>query len=253
MPYFSFDNNKIFYRVKGSGQPLLLIHGNSVSSKMFQTVLKLYSKSYRTVVFDFPGHGRSSRLEKFETDFWYYNSKAASALLNHIGIDSTNVIGTSGGALVGINLALEHPEQVNFLVADSFEGEYPLESYIRTIRVDRERDKKKWMAKLYWWYFHGWDWKRVVDMDTDVNVEFAKTGKSFFHKSIADLKVPTLLTGSLKDEYCDHLDEIYKDLGKKNKALEIHMFKEGKHPALISNKTAFMKIFSSHLEKINKI
>lgn len=253
MPYFRFDNDKIYYRVKGHGPPLLLIHGNSVSSKMFNAVLKLYSKSYRTVVFDFPGHGRSSRLEKFETDFWYHNSKVASALLHHIGMEKANIIGTSGGALVGINLALEHPEKVNFLVADSFEGEYPLESYVKSIRKDRERDKKKWMAKLYWWYFHGWDWKKVVDQDTEVNIEFAKSGKSFFHKPISDLQVPTLLTGSMKDEYCNHLDEIYKDLVKKSKALDIHMFKEGNHPAMISNKTAFKNIFSSHLEKLNRI
>jgi len=251
MAYFNYQNNKVYYRILGKGEPLLLIHGNSVSSRMFSSIQKLYFKNNEVILFDFPGHGKSSRLGKFETDFWFYNAEVANALLEELNLKKVNVIGTSGGALVGINLAMEHPEKVNFLIADSFEGETPLGSYIKTIRRDRERDKKKWLAKFYWWYFHGWDWKKVVDQDTEVNIEFAKTGKLFFHQSISELQVPTLLTGSLEDEYCDHLDSIYNELKKNNPDLEIHLFKEGNHPAMLSNKKEFMKLFSMKIDQLN--
>lgn len=242
MPHFNFQGNRIHYKLSGNGEPLLLAHGNSVSSRMFSSVIGLYSKKYQVITFDFPGHGKSSRVEKFATDFWFYNSQVANALLEELKLEKVNVIGTSGGALVAINLALEHPEKVKFLIADSFEGDYPLESYIKTIREDRERDKKKWMAKFYWWYFHGWDWKKVVDLDTDVNIAFAKTGKSFFHKPISELNVPTLLTGSMQDEYCNHLDKIYSNLQQKNPALNIHLFEKGNHPAMLSNKKEFFQL-----------
>jgi pimeloyl-ACP methyl ester carboxylesterase len=248
MAYFNFQNHRVFYKTPGKGDPLLLIHGNSVSSRMFNSILKLYTNSFKVILFDFPGHGKSTRLEKLNTDFWYYNATVANALLNKLKLEKVAVIGTSGGALVGLNLALEHPEKVKFLVADSFEGGYPLESYIKTIREDRERDKKFGEAQLFWKLMHGEDWENVVDMDTEVNIEFAKTGKSFFHKSISELNVPTLLTGSKKDEYCHNLDEIYSDLKMKNPKLDVHLFNYGNHPAMLSNKNEFFELFRKQLK-----
>ncbi|WP_319590317.1 alpha/beta hydrolase [uncultured Draconibacterium sp.] len=249
MPYYKFENGKVFYEIFGEGEPLLLIHGNSVSSRMFHPIIKRYADNYKVILFDFPGHGKSSRLEKFETDFWYYNSKVANAMLEELNLKNVNVIGTSGGALVGINLALEHPDKVKSLVADSFEGETSLGTFVKTIREDRERDKQIEEAQFFWKDMHGTDWEKVVDMDTNVNIEFAKTGNSFFHKSISELDVPTLLTGSLEDEYCNHLDKIFEGLKDKNSALKIHIFEKGNHPAMFSNHEEFFKIASEFIAR----
>ena len=242
MAYFVFEQKHVFYRIKGKGSPILLLHGNTASSKMFNTVVNRYAKHFKVILLDFPGHGNSDREEKFETDFWHYNAKATYALINALKLENITIIGTSGGALVGINLALEHPECIKFLFADSFEGEYPLSSYIKSIEEDREKDKKKLFAKLFWYYCHGRDWEKIVDADTRVNMEFAKTGKAFFHKPISELKVPTLLTGSMQDEYCDHLDKIYAEFKGKNDLLEINMFEKGGHPAMLSNKNEFLNL-----------
>lgn len=248
MAFFNFENRKVYYRIVGHGSPLFLLHGNTASSKMFSQIIKKYSKEFQVILIDFPGHGKSEKVEKFETDFWYYNATATYALIEHLKLDQVSVVGSSGGALVAINLAMEHPERINYLIADSFEGEYPLPSYINSLEADREKDKRKFLAKLFWFYCHGFDWKKVVDLDTEVLIEFSKTGKSFFHQSISELKVPTLLTGSMKDEYCDHLDQIYGDLKRKNNGLEIHLFEEGNHPAMLSNKDEFFELIR---DKIN--
>ena len=248
MAYFEFENKKVYYKIQGQGEPLLLLHGNSVSSKMFAFLLSKYSKEFQSIVIDFPGHGKSDRLEKFPTDFWFYNSEVCNSLIEKLNLCNVNVIGTSGGALVAINLGLEHPEKIKNIIADSFEGEYPLPTYIKTIRTDREKDKKKLLAKLFWRYSHGKDWRKVVDLDTDVNLEFFDTGRSFFHKSISDLKPKTLLTGSMKDEYCSHLESIFKKLKDKNPRLDIHLFKEGKHPAMLSNKIEFINLVKDRLK-----
>lgn len=231
----------------GKGKPLLLLHGNTVSSKMFAQIKNQYAKEYKVILIDFPGHGKSEKLEQFETDFWFFNSQVCYALIKELKLEKVNVVGTSGGALVAINLALEHPELINYLVADSFEGEYPLKSYIDSIVQDRERDKKKLLAKLIWFYCHGFRWKKIVDADTKVNIEFAKSDASFFHKPIEELKVPTLLTGSMKDEYCNHLDKIYGNLKAKNNKLEIHLFEKGNHPAILSNKKHFFELIKEKI------
>ena len=248
MPYFKYDNKKVYYKIKGLGTPLLLLHGNTVSSKMFSQIIRKYAKEFQVILLDFPGHGKSDRLTEFEIDFWFYNSKVANALINELKLENTCVIGTSGGALVAINLALEHPEKVKYLIADSFEGEYPLPSYISSIENDRERDKKKILAKLVWYFCHGADWKKIVDLDTKVNIEFSKTEKSFFHKSISELNIPTLFTGSMEDEYCDYLDKIYGSLQEQNKDLKIHLFEKGSHPAIISNKEKFLKLIKEEIK-----
>ncbi|MFC0877865.1 alpha/beta fold hydrolase [Saccharicrinis sp. FJH2] len=247
MAYFNFENLKVYYKIKGHGMPLLLLHGNTASSKMFSSLVKQYAREFQVILLDFPGHGKSDRLNEFETDFWFYNSKVAYALINELKLETISVIGTSGGALVAINLALEHPEKIKYLVADSFEGEHPLSSFISSIESDRKRDKKKILAKLFWFYCHGVGWKKIVDLDTKMNIEFSKTGKSFFHKSIRDLNVPTLITGSMEDEYCDHLDKIYGELKEKNKDLEIHLFDKGNHPAIISSRDKFLYLIKERL------
>ncbi|HNX44110.1 MAG TPA: alpha/beta hydrolase [Bacteroidales bacterium] len=247
MAFFTFEDKKVYYKQIGSGEPLLLLAGNTASSKMFKSVTGKYSKDFKVILIDFPGHGKSDRVEKFEVDFWYYNARVCYQLLDFLRLDKVSVIGTSGGALVAINLSLEHPERIKYLIADSFEGEYPLNSYIDSLESDREKGKKNIFAKMFWFLNHGFDWKKIVDLDTEMLISFSKRGESFFHKSFAELTVPSLLTGSKQDEYCDSLDKIYEALKIKNDKLEIHMFEKGKHPAMISNKNEFYELVKNRI------
>lgn len=252
MAYFKFEHKRIFYKILGEGEPVILLHGNTVSSKMFNSLLKKYAEAFKVILIDFPGHGKSERLDKFETDFWFYNSTVTHALIQELQLEEISVVGTSGGALVAINLALMYPEKINYLVADSFEGEYPLPSYIHSLKTNRKKDKKKLLAKLFWFNCHGFGWSKIVDLDTEMNIEFARTGKSFFHKPIAELQTPTILTGSQEDEYCSYLDKIYGKLKEKNEHLEIHLFEKGKHPAMLSNKDAFFEFIKSKFNESNQ-
>lgn len=79
MAYFKFENKAVFYEEIGSGYPLLLLHGNTASSKLFSSILEMYSTDFKLILIDFPGHGKSERVLKFEHDFWYYNSNVCHA------------------------------------------------------------------------------------------------------------------------------------------------------------------------------
>ena len=109
MSYFDFENKRLFYTIAGTGKPLLLLHRNTASSKMFDPIVPLFLEKNAVIRMDFLGCGQSERLAKWPTDLWYSWSEQAAALLKHLGLRKVNVIGCSGGALAALNLALDYP------------------------------------------------------------------------------------------------------------------------------------------------
>ena len=133
MPYFTYQNKKIFFEEYGTGIPLLLLHGNSLSSRMFLPVVDDLQKYAKVILIDFLGNGYSDRLSSISDDLWYYEAQQAISLIDYLGYSQVNLLGSSGGALVALNIALERPDLVGKIVADSFEGETPLESFVANI------------------------------------------------------------------------------------------------------------------------
>ena len=64
MNYFVYEGKKVFYKETGTGKPLIFLHGNTASSRMFEQIAGEYSKNFRVVLIDFLGHGKSYRLDQ---------------------------------------------------------------------------------------------------------------------------------------------------------------------------------------------
>ncbi len=123
MAYFNYRSENIYYQEIGAGRPLLLLHGNTASSAMFSELASKFAQDYRVVLLDFLGCGKSDRIQDFPVDLWYEEAMQIIAFLEEKGYQDVYLIGTSGGALVALNVALERPDLVSKLIADSFEGE----------------------------------------------------------------------------------------------------------------------------------
>jgi len=112
MPYA--DNNqgaRIYYEVEGQGPPLVLGHGGGDSLEMWRNFgytgdLK---DNYQLILFDLPGHGKSSRLE--DTGIPGGISNNIIAVLDALEIDKAHYFGYSAGAAAGFDLALHHAER----------------------------------------------------------------------------------------------------------------------------------------------
>jgi hypothetical protein len=89
----------------------------------------------------------------------------------------------------------------------------------------------------------------VVDQDTDVVIKHHKEIKDFFHMDISKLKVPMLMTGTVKDEYIPKIADIYSVLDKKIHDCSIHVFEEGGHPSLITSAEEFAVIAKAFLQR----
>ena len=70
MACFAYQGKSIYYEECGRGTPLIFLHGNTASSKLFLPILALYSGRYRCICPDFLGNGRSDRVKAFSTDLW---------------------------------------------------------------------------------------------------------------------------------------------------------------------------------------
>ena len=117
MTYFMYQSKRIFYKEIGVGKPLIMLHGDTASSVMFEFLLPLYQENFRVVLIDFLGNGKSDRIENFPENLWITQAEQVIALIEHLRIQKANLIGTSGGAWVAINTALKRPDLIDRVVA----------------------------------------------------------------------------------------------------------------------------------------
>ena len=250
MSYFVFDDKKVFYEEKGEGKPLLILHGNTGSSNMFAGFADRYSNEYKVVLIDFLGHGRSDRLSEFPADLWFYEAQQVVSFLREKNYQDVYLIGSSGGAMVAINVALEAPELVSKVIADSFEGEHAEAAFTDGLLKDRATAKEDPGARGFYEYMHGSDWEQVVDNDTSAILRHSKDVGDFFHKPISELEAEVLLTGSREDKFMysisdNYYENVYGEILSKIKHGKMYLFDKGDHPAMISN---FDKFYSLSIE-----
>lgn len=98
MPYIQCNGADLYYEDYGEGQTIVFMHGVMAGLRFFQHQLEGLSNDYRTVAFDFRGHGRSSKTEMGHTLPQYAHD--LRTLFEKLGLDNVVLVGWSMGALV---------------------------------------------------------------------------------------------------------------------------------------------------------
>jgi len=102
MPYLTIsENRKWYYEVKGEGQCLLFIHGWASSGRVFSQQIEYFSKDYKVVVVDLPGHGNTPWQTMSLEDM----AKDIGLLAESLGEKEIFVVGSSLGGMVGLKCA----------------------------------------------------------------------------------------------------------------------------------------------------
>jgi pimeloyl-ACP methyl ester carboxylesterase len=104
----------LYFTERGLGPALLLVHGLMVTGEMFDPVIERLATRHRVIVPDLRGHGRSRGLPPPYTAAQLASD--LSRLLDHLGIDSTAVLGYSHGGAVAQQLVLDYPKRCGRLV-----------------------------------------------------------------------------------------------------------------------------------------
>lgn len=105
----------IWYASFGSGPPVILLHGGLANSNYWGNQVPVLAKSHRVIVMDSRGHGRSTRDSKP----YGYTLMASDVigLMDYLGVPQAAIVGWSDGAIIGLSLAMSHPNRVSRLFA----------------------------------------------------------------------------------------------------------------------------------------
>ncbi|WP_427022992.1 alpha/beta fold hydrolase [Aureimonas ureilytica] len=109
--FASVNGIEMFFRVYGHGSPILLIHGGLSDSRVWRAQIAALSADHMIILADSRGQGRSTRTEEPIT----YDLMSADylELLDRLGIEKTDLVGWSDGGIIGLDLAINHPERLS--------------------------------------------------------------------------------------------------------------------------------------------
>jgi pimeloyl-ACP methyl ester carboxylesterase len=120
------DGRSIAFVDRGSGPPLLFVHGLGSNLSLWRETMDAFDESHRVLALDLPGYGLSGKNDVPATMSFF--ADIITGFLEERGVDDATVVGVSMGGQVGLTLALEAPEQVRRLALVSPAGIEPFTS-----------------------------------------------------------------------------------------------------------------------------
>lgn len=103
----------LHYEERGSGPPLLLVHGTGSYADIWSPVLDRLARCYRVIAYDRRGFARSSLAPRGGLAV---HARDAAELLNALDASPATVVGWSGGGVIALDLAASFPDCVAALV-----------------------------------------------------------------------------------------------------------------------------------------
>ena len=106
--------SNLHYREEGTGDPLILLHGNGEDGGYFVHQIERFSQRFRTIAVDTRGHGASPRGNAPFTFAQF--ARDLENFLNELELPRANLLGFSDGGIIALLFALEHPDRVERMV-----------------------------------------------------------------------------------------------------------------------------------------
>jgi pimeloyl-ACP methyl ester carboxylesterase len=136
MPTIDVHGMRMSYETRGTGAPLLLLHGGMGVGNDWRHVFPTDPEGYRVIVPDLRGHGRSTNPSAQFT--FRQCARDLSALLDHLGIDRVKAIGMSMGAKTLLHMATAQPARLDAMVLVSATPHFPPELRAVAAQFSRE-------------------------------------------------------------------------------------------------------------------
>ena len=116
MPTIDRNGVNIYFEDHGSGPAVLLSHGYSATSRMWEGQVEALKDRFRVITWDMRGHGQSDSPD----DPSAYSESATvddmAAILTFLGLERAVIGGLSLGGYMSLAFNVAHPEMVNALM-----------------------------------------------------------------------------------------------------------------------------------------
>ncbi len=112
--YAAIEGMKMYYEVHGQGEPLVLLHGFNGSGQAWRPFVEEFAKTFRVIVPDLRGHGRTSN----PTGQFTHRRSAMDiyALLDRLGVQRFKAMGISTGGMTLLHMATQQPARAEAVV-----------------------------------------------------------------------------------------------------------------------------------------
>lgn len=254
---------KIYWESHGTGEPVLMIMGLSFPLEMWNRALPEISRSYRAIVFDNRGVGRSDvprgpyRIAGMARD--------ALAVMDAAGVKSAHVLGASMGGMIAQELALRNPDRVRSLLlgcssCGGFRARPPNLRRVPIFRNWRGMTSEQRARAVVPMLYAPTTPKEIIEEDLQVRLKRYPTMKGILYQAMAipfwssyrrlpKLRIPTLVMHGEKDRVLPPLNG--KRLAKRIPGSKLVMIPNAGHMLLSDAPELAMRTILGFLEEMS--
>ncbi|MBS1611693.1 MAG: alpha/beta hydrolase [Bacteroidetes bacterium] len=214
--FFKSDDVELHYKVQGKGTDyLILLHGSLEGMQNWDRQLVDFAKRYKVVTLDNRGHGKSTFTDR-KMDYVLLSEDVLNLMIE-LKIDSAHIVGFGDGGIIGLNLAINHPEKVRKLVAIG--ANYKVDTSVVYHEV---LDKvKEWDENKIYTYmrnnFKGYRNFGMIKQFTERMKTMLLTEPNLTLSDLQKIKCPTLFMAGDHDIIkLSHTSEMYENVKQGN-------------------------------------
>jgi len=210
--FATINDVKVHYKIYGTGSDaLILLHGSMESMSEWNKQIPEFSKRYKVIAMDSRGHGRSTFTDR-KLDYFLL-SEDVRGLMSELKVDSAYIVGFGDGGIIGLYLAINHPENVRKLVAIG--ANYKVDTGVVYHEV-LEKVKAWDSDKVYQFVrnnFRGWPNDKLIVPFTERMKTMLLTEPNLTIGDLQKIICPTLfMTGDHDIIKLSHTNEMYESV-----------------------------------------
>lgn len=194
----SVNGMEMYYAIQGQGDPVVLLHGITMTGGQWAPVIGDLAKEYRVIVPDLRGHGRSTNPSNEFT-----HKQAALdvfALLDHLAVEEFKAMGISSGGMTLLHMATMQPSRVEAMVLIGATSYFPEADRAIKRALDPDAQPEEEWARMRQLHVHGDDqiralWTQFRDLGDNYD------DMNFTAPYLSTISARTLLVHGDRDEY----------------------------------------------------